>query len=313
MKNLKHISLMLAMVIGAFLTLPSCGDDDDGADAIVLDGLWEITDIKNIPIDEPVEEDATPNETAPLKAAISNFAATTEPDINQGAYLKFGSNNFEYYMVSGGQKSTLWDGTYLLSDKTLTLTPEESSIPAIVAKIEYNGTTLSMEMTIDDIPQIWYAQKIQDDTTIDDDNGKVSYIDFEKEVHLSDKPKGSVLNPVVIVLKETISGTLEYIEDYKAEQFYYLKVDSTKTYELTVQVTKADYSQLPTNFMKYLQVWLSYQPYEKNFIAEDKRIEMGEDNPVAFENIDSPTGYLYIRLFSYQDKIEYKLTLKEQD
>lgn len=301
MMKIKHILLMLAVITGASLFLPSCGGDDNGSDAIVLDGLWEITEIEIL----TQGEEATPNANEE-----EDDTSGQEEIIETLAFIRFDRTTYEYFAVQGETITTLSAGTYVLSGKTLTLTEEESTDLPVIAMIDLNSTKLTMEMTLEEQPQIWHAQKMADDP-YKDEEGELGYIDFESEAHNRDSVAGSVWNPEVIVLNQTISGildTLISLEAYKAEQFYYLKVDTAKTYHLTVDVFDPVYN-LPAKFVEYVQVWLSYQPFANTYIAEDKRIESGEG---TFENIKSPTGFLYIRLFSYQNEIPFELRLTEQ-
>jgi hypothetical protein len=296
MNQVKYILLILFLLIVTSLVLTSCGDED-GSDTIVLNGLWEITEIKNLSLEEESAEETTAEDTA---------------QIADLGYMRFGMNNYEYFMVENEKATTIHSGTYTLSGKTLSLTDEASSEINVVL-IELNGKQLTMNMTIDGQAQIWYAQKLDEDPYLDEDGGQSELVDYENEVHSADSVPGSLLNPDLMVLNETLPGTLDTLiskETYKAEQFFYLKVDTAKTYQLTVRVIDPQYD-LPTAIMEYVQVWLSYQPFAKNYQAEDNRIEP-EETEAIFGDIKSPTGYIYIRLFSYQNKIEFELKLEEQ-
>lgn len=320
---------MLAVVLGASMSLTSCGGDDNGSDALVLDGLWEITLIETLTEEEePATEESEDGDGTTTDgdgtdgggdAGAGSPPAKTEEDsqeeikVNLG-YIRFSLNTYEYFTVEDETLTTVCEGTYLLSDKTLTLTKEDSADLPVVAIIELTSNQLTMAMALEEEAQMWYAQKMANDPYKDEDTDNVGYIDFESEVHKQDSVAGSLWNPDVMHLNDTLFGildTLISLETYKAEQFYYLKVDTAKTYQLTIKDIEADYSELPFELMKYLQIWLSFQPDEKTYLAEEDRIEEGEYER-EFENLKSPTGYLYIRLFSYQDKIKYKLVLTEQ-
>ncbi len=315
MKKIKHILLILAVVIGASLSLPSCGGDDNGSDAIIMDGLWEITDIiseEQEPVAEDNEADDGTTEGDGDAGAGSPPAKTEENSQEESAedfgYIRFDLNTYEHFTVEGEIITTMSAGTYILSGKTLTLTEDENGALPVVAMVELKGTNLTMEMVFEEGPQTWHAQKMAEDPFLDNGTG-TAYVDFESEVHRSDSVQGSLWNPEVIGLNEITKDTLEYVEPYKAEQFYYLKVDSTKTYQLTVNVIEPVYN-LPAEFVEYVQVWISHKPFENNYKAEDTRIKSGTE---IFNNLQSPTGYLYIRLFSYQNEIDFELILNEQE
>lgn len=314
---------MLAVVSGAFLSLPSCGGDDNGSDAIVLDGLWQITEIEILTEEEETtpatsEDDSTEEggntdgeDDAGAGSPPTKVGTEGEEESNEVLdFIRFDMTTYAYFTVEGETVSTLSAGTYILAGKTLTLTPEEDTDLPVVAMIDLKSNKLTLEITLEEQPQIWHAQKMADDPYKDED-GVEGYIDFESEVHKPDSMAGSVWNPDVIILNEPISGTLDTLislETYKAEQFFYLKVDTAKTYQLTVDVFQPEYN-LPVELVEYVQVWLSHRPFENNYLAEDKRIKSGYE---TFENIKSPTGFLYIRLFSFQNEIDFELKLTEQ-
>ncbi len=319
MKKIKQILLVLAIVIGASMSLPSCGGDDNGTDVIILDGLWEITDIISEE-EEPATEDNEPGDDTTAgdgDAGAGSPPAKTEGNsqaeiIDDFGYIRFDLNTYAYFTVEGQTITTHSAGTYILSGKTLTLKEAGSADQAVVAMIDLKGNQLIMEMVFEDGSQTWHAQKMANDPFLDNGGDGTEYIDFENEVHKSDSVPGSLWNPDVIGLNQTISGTLDTLislEAYKAEQFYYLKVDSAKTYQLTVNVFDPVY-HLPAEFVEYVQVWISHKPFENNYKAEDTRIKSGTE---TFYNLQSPTGYLYIRLFSYQNEIDFELTLTEQE
>jgi hypothetical protein len=319
MMKIKPIILMLAVIIGASLLLPSCGGDDNGSDAIVLDGLWEITEIEILTIEEETTPDANEEgENTEGEGEGEGESGAGSPPAKAGTegqeesnevldFIRFDMTTYAYFTVEGETVSTQSAGTYILAGKTLTLTPEGETDLPVIAIIDLKSNLLTMELTLEEQPQIWHAQKMAEDPYKDEEG----YIDFESEVHKPDSVAGSVWNPDVIVLDETITGTLDTLislETYTAEQFYYLKVDTAKTYQLTVDVFQPTYN-LPVDLVEYVQVWLSYRPFENNYIAEDKRIKSGIE---TFGGLKSPTGFLYIRLFSYQNKIDFKLKLSEQ-
>lgn len=310
----------MAVVLGTSVLLSSCGGDDDGSDAIVLDGLWKITEIEVLPVEEePAEEEEPAGDDTNTEGDATdedNEAGTNEEDntepVDDFGYLRFGLNTYEYFQVSDEKVTIIQSGTYQLSGKTLSLT-NEGSTDIVVAMIELNNIQLTMNMTINEEAQIWHAQKMTEDPYLDDEGDKEELIDFENEVHSADSVPGSLLNPDPLILNETFSGTLDTLisqETYKAEQFFYLKVDTAKTYELTVRLIEPEYD-LPAKFLEYVQVWLSYQPFQNHYKAEDNRIEP-EENEALISNLKSPTGYLYVRLFSYQNEIDFQLTLTEQ-
>jgi hypothetical protein len=319
MMKIKPIILMLAVIFGASLLLPSCGGDDNGSDAIVLDGLWEITEIEILTIEEETTPDANEEgENTEGEGEGEGEAGAGSPPAKAGTegqeesnevldFIRFDMTTYAYFTVQDEAITTISTGTYVLSGKTLTLTDDEGPDLPVIAMIDLKSNLLTMEMTIDEQPQIWFAQKMADDPYKNDEG----YIDFESDVHKQDSVAGSVWNPDVIVLDETITGTLDTLislETYRAEQFYYLKVDTAKTYQLTVDVFEPAYN-LPVDLVEYVQVWLSYRPFENNYIAEDQRIQSGFE---TFGDIKSPTGFLYIRLFSYQNEIDFELKLTEQ-
>lgn len=332
MKKITHILLIVALVTGSSLLLPSCGGDDNGSEAIVLDGLWEITDIEILPVEDETspeaneegentggEEGSTEGDgegeagagSPPTKAATEGETGEEEITTEMG-FLRFELTTYTYFTVVDETITTLSSGTYLVSGQTLTLNEGGETDLPVIAKIDLQSNILTIEMTLDEQPQIWVAQKLAEDP-YKEEEGEVGYTDFESEVHEADSVAGSLMNPDLMVFNETISGTLVYAEPYKAEHYYYLKVDPEKTYELKVEIIEADYSELPIELMKYVQVWLSNSPYPNNYKAEGTRIEPGEGVvETKFENLESPTGYLYIKLFSYQDQIKYQLTLVEQ-
>lgn len=323
MKQFNQILLILALIAGSSLTFISCGEDDNGSNAIVLDGLWEVTEIiseEEDPVadNEDGDGDGTTSEddgTADGDADAGSPPSKTEGESQEAVvedlgYIRFGLNTYTYFTVEGETMTTHSSGTYILSGKTLTLTEDENTAQPVIAMVELKGNQLTMEIVFEEGPQIWHAQKLAEDPFEDKDGEETEFIDFESEVHQPDSVPGSLWNPDLMALNQSITGTLEYVESYKAEQFYYLKVDSTRTYQLRVELDNPEYD-LPAEFMEYVQIWLSNQPYEKNYKAEGDRIQSGETQ-ATFNNITSPTGYLYIRLFSYQDQIKYALTLSEQ-
>lgn len=297
MNQVKHILAILAFSIGTSLALTSCGGDDEGPDTIVLNGLWEITEIEVVPVEEETTEETTEEETTgddttegdttegdtsdgdtsegegeagagspPAKAEGDNGDETTDGDNTEPVadlgYMRFGMITYEYFMVEEEKVTTVHSGTYQLAGKTLSFTEDEASSEIHVALIELKGQQLTMNMTIDGEAQIWYAQKMAEDPFLDEDGEQGKLVDFENEVHSADSIPGSLLNPDLMILNDTLFGTLDTLiskETYKAEQFLYLKVDTAKTYQLTVQIIDPQYD-LPAAIMEYVQVWLSYQP-----------------------------------------------------
>jgi hypothetical protein len=101
-----------------------------------------------------------------------------------------------------------------------------------------------------------------------------------------------------------------------AESYYFLKTDTAASYRLTITVLEANYDHqlLPRQFMRYVQLWVATRPYSEHFEADSRRIEEGQEGEAfVYKGLKTPSGFLYLRLFSLQDDIRYQLKLEKEE
>src|SRR5690554_968424 len=319
-----------------------CSSSDNEKTPIPLEGLWELTETIDLELPDedgdPVEADSegegttegeggTPEGAAPLKSGENEQTGETEEstrELEDGTYLDLKSTTYSYFSRSEGVEQGLSSGTYLRKGSELTfISASEDTITAEI--LELSAALLKLEIRIGEDLQEWTLARVetntlpQEDEEEDTEDGKSDYVDYEAEFHDPEAPKGSLLNPHGIT-EEDLKGVLAYSDEFShphppmAESYYFLKTDTAASYRLTITVLEAKYDPklLPQQFMRYVQLWVATRPESDYFKADSKRIEEGQVGE-AYEGLKTPSGFLYLRLFSLQEGIRYQLKLEKEE
>src|SRR5690554_4149960 len=321
-----------------------CSSSDNEKTPIPLEGLWELTETIDLELPDedgdPVESDpegegttegegGTPEGAASLKNGENEQIGETEEstrDLKDGTYLDLKSTNYSYFTMSEGVKQDLSRGSYLRKGSELTfISASEDTITAEI--LELSAALLKLEIRIGEDLQEWTLARVetntlpQEEEEEDPEDGKSDYVDYEAEFHDPEAPEGSLLNPIGITeedLDQNLEATLEYPDTLSnprmAESYYFLKTDTAASYRLTITVLEAEYDHklLPRQFMRYVQLWVATRPESEHFKADSKRIEEGQVGE-AYEGSKTPSGFLYLRLFSLQEGIRYQLKLEKEE
>src|SRR5690554_3746640 len=326
-----------------------CSSSDNEKTPIPLEGLWAITDTLTITmpeeeepaVKEPTEEDSaegegttegeggTPEGAASLKNGENEQIGETEEstrDLKDGTFLDLKGTTYSCFSRSEGVEQGLSSGTYLRKGSELTfIAASEDTITAEILLLSATG--LKLEIALGEKLQEWTLERIElnnipeEEEEEDPEDGKSEYVDYEAEFHDTEAPEGSLLNPIAIT-EENLEGVLAYSDEFShphprmAESYYFLKTDTAASYRLTITVLEANYDHqlLPQKFMRYVQLWVATRPDSDHFKADSTRIKEGQEGkPFDYEGLKTPSGFLYLRLFSLQDGIRYQLKLEKEE
>src|SRR5690554_3318542 len=286
-----------------------CSGSDNEKTPIPLEGLWAITDTLTITMPEE-----------------------STRELEDGTFLDLKGTSYSYFTMSEGVEQDLSSGTYLRKGSELTfISASEDTITAEI--LELSAALLKLEIRIGEDLQEWTLARVetntlpQEDEEEDTEDGKSEYVDYEAEVHDPEAPEGSLLNPLGITeedLNQNLEGVLAYSDEFShphppvAESYYFLKTDTAASYRLTITVLEANYDHelLPRQFMRYVQLWVATRPDSEHFEADSRRIEEGQENigiGFDYEGLKTPSGFLYLRLFSLQEGIRYQLKLEKEE
>ena len=289
-----------------------CSSSDNDKTPIPLEGLWELTETIDL---ELPDEDGDPVEESTR-------------DLEDGTFLDLKGTSYSYFTMSEGVKQDLSSGTYLRKGSELTfISASEDTITAEI--LELSAARLKLKINLGEKLQEWTLARVetntlpQEDEEEDTEDGKSEYVDYEAEVHDPEAPEGSLLNPLGITeedLYQNLEATLKYPDTLSnprmAESYYFLKTDTAASYRLTITVLEAKYDPklLPRQFMRYVQLWVATRPDSEHFKADSRRIEEGQEGePFVYKGLKTPSGFLYLRLFSLQDDIRYQLKLEKEE
>src|SRR5690554_710088 len=304
-------------------------------------------------VEEPTEEDSaggeettegeggTPEGAASIKNGENEQIGETEEstrDLEDGTFLDLKGTTYSYFSRSEGVEQDLSNGTYLRKGSELTfISASEDTITAEI--LELSAALLKLEIAIGEKLQEWTLERIElnnipeEEEEEDPEDGKSEYVDYEAEVHDPEAPEGSLLNPIGITeedLDQNLEGVLAYSDEFShphprmAESYYFLKTDTAASYRLTITVLEVleveandyDHELPPLAFMRYVQLWVAARPDSEHFKADSRRIEVGQENigiPKFYEGLKTPSGFLYLRLFSLQEGIRYQLKLEKEE
>src|SRR5690554_6218896 len=287
-------------------TLPQEDEEEDTEDG-KLEGLWELTETIDL---ELPDEDGDPVEESTR-------------DLEDGTFLDLKGTTYSYFSRSEGVEQGLSSGSYLRKGSELTfISASEDTITAEILLLSATG--LKLEIAIGEKLQEWTLERIElnnipeEEEEEDPEDGKSEYVDYEAEFHDPEAPEGSLLNPLAITeenLNQNLKGVLAYSDEFShphprmAESYYFLKTDTAASYRLTITVLEVedeiyDHELLPQTFMRYVQLWVATRPDSEHFKADNKHIEEGhEGEAFVYEGLKTPSGFLYLRLFSWQDDI----------
>lgn len=319
-----------------------CSSSDNDKTPIPLEGLWELTETIDLELPDedgdPVEADpegegTTEGEGGTPEGAASLKNGETEEstrELEDGTYLDLKGTTYSCFSRSEGVKQDLSSGTYLRKGSELTfISASEDTITAEI--LELSAALLKLEIRIGEDLQEWTLARVetntlpQEDEEEDTEDGKSEYVDYEAEFHDPEAPEGSLLNPLGITeedLDQNLEGVLAYSDEFShphprmAESYYFLKTDTAASYRLTITVLEANYDHqlLPQQFMRYVQLWVATRPDSDHFKADSTRIKEGQEGkPFDYEGLKTPSGFLYLRLFSLQDGIRYQLKLEKEE
>src|SRR5690554_4350431 len=347
-KTMSTKSIFTFQIIAGALLLSllvfGCSSSDNDKIFIFLEGLWELTETIDLELPDedgdPVESDpegegttegegGTPEGAASLKNGENEQIGETEEstrDLENDNFLDLKSTSYSYFTMSEGVKQDLSSGTYLRKGSELTfISASEDTITAEI--LELSAARLKLKINLGEKLQEWTLARVetntlpQEDEEEDTEDGKSEYVDYEAEFHDPEAPEGSLLNPIAIT-EENLKGVLAYSDEFShphprmAESYYFLKTDTAASYRLTITVLEANYDHqlLPQKFMRYVQLWVATRPDSDHFKADSTRIEEGQENvPFFYEGLKTPSGFLYLRLFSLQDDIRYQLKLEKEE
>ena len=349
-KTMSTKSIFTFQIIAGALLLSllvfGCSSSDNDKTPIPLEGLWELTETIDLELPDedgdPVESDpegegttegegGTPEGAASLKNGENEQIGETEEstrDLKDGTYLDLKSTSYSYFTMSEGVKQDLSRGSYLRKGSELTfISTSEDTITAEI--LELSAARLKLKINLGEKLQEWTLARVetntlpQEDEEEDTEDGKSEYVDYEAEVHDPEAPEGSRLNPLGITeedLNQNLEATLEYPDTLSnprmAESYYFLKTDTAASYRLTITVLEANYDHqlLPRQFMRYVQLWVATRPYSEHFEADSRRIEEGQEGEAfVYKGLKTPSGFLYLRLFSLQEGIRYQLKLEKEE
>src|SRR5690554_6580283 len=314
-KTMSTKSIFTFQIIAGALLLSllvfGCSSDNDKT-PIPLGGLWELTETIDL---ELPDEDGDPVEESTR-------------DLEDGTFLDLKGTTYSYFSRSAGVEQGLSSGSYLRKGSELTfISASEDTITAEILLLSATG--LKLEIAIGQKLQEWTLERIElnnipeEEEEEDPEDGKSDYVDYEAEFHDPEAPKGSLLNPLGITeedLKQNLEATLEYPETLGnpplAENYYFLKTDTAASYQLTITVLEAHYNHelFPQQFMRYVQLWVATRPFSDHFKADSRRIEEGQEGEAfVYKGLKTPSGFLYLRLFSLQEGIRYQLKLEKEE
>lgn len=336
---------IIAGVLLLSLLVFGCSGSDSDKTPIPLEGLWAITDTLTITmpeeeepaVEESTEEDSaggeettegeggTPEGAAPLKSGETEESTR---ELEDGTYLDLKGTTYSCFSRSEGVEQGLSSGSYLRKGSELTfIAASEDTITAEI--LELSATRLKLKINLGEKLQEWTLARVetntlpQEDDEEDTEDGKSEYVDYEAEVHDPEALEGSLLNPLELTeenLNQDLKGILDYSDELSnppmAESYYFLKTDTAASYRLTITVLEAHYNHelFPQQFMRYVQLWVATRPFSDHFKADSQRIEEGQENiGFVYEGLKTPSGFLYLRLFSLQDDIRYQLKLEKEE
>src|SRR5690554_2978707 len=345
-KTMSTKSIFTFQIIAGALLLSllvfGCSSSDNDKTFIPLEGLWELTETIDLELPDedgdPVESDpegegttegegGTPEGAASLKNGENEQIGETEEstrELEDGTYLDLKGTTYSCFSRSEGVEQGLSSGSYLRKGSELTfISASEDTITAEI--LELSAALLKLEIRIGEDLQEWTLARVetntlpQEDEEEDTEDGKSEYVDYEAEVHDPEAPEGSLLNPLAIT-EENLEGVLAYSDEFShphprmAESYYFLKTDTAASYRLTITVLEAKYDPklLPQAFMRYVQLWVATRPESDYFKADSRRIEEGQKN-IVYKGLKTPSGFLYLRLFSWQEGIRYQLKLEKEE
>src|SRR5690554_1357709 len=338
-KTMSTKSIFTFQIIAGALLLSllvfGCSSSDNDKTPIPLEGLWELTETIDLELpdedEDPVEADpegegttegegGTPEGAAPLKSGETEESTR---DLEDGTFLDLKGTTYSYFSRSEGVEQGLSSGSYLRKGSELTfISASEDTITAEILLLSATG--LKLEIAIGEKLQEWTLERIElnnipeEEEEEDPEDGKSEYVDYEAEFHDPEAPEGSLLNPLAITeenLNQNLKGVLAYSDEFShphprmAESYYFLKTDTAASYRLTITVLEVedeiyDHELLPQTFMRYVQLWVATRPDSEHFKADNKHIEEGhEGEAFVYEGLKTPSGFLYLRLFSWQDDI----------
>src|SRR5690554_1565554 len=345
-KTMSTKSIFTFQIIAGALLLSllvfGCNSSDNDKTPIPLEGLWELTETIDLELPDedgdPVEADpegqgTTEGEGGTPEGAASLKNGETEEstrDLEDGTFLDLKGTTYSYFSRSEGVEQGLSSGSYLRKGSELTfISASEDTITAEILLLSATG--LKLEIAIGEKLQEWTLERIElnnipeEEEEEDPEDGKSEYVDYEAEFHDPEAPEGSLLNPIVITeedLNQNLEGVLAYSDEFShphprmAESYYFLKTDTAASYRLTITVLEANYDHqlLPQKFMRYVQLWVATRPDSDHFKADSTRIKEGQEGkPFDYEGLKTPSGFLYLRLFSLQEGIRYQLKLEKEE
>jgi|SRR5690554_1559954 len=345
-KTMSTKSIFTFQIIAGALLLSllvfGCSSSDNDKTPIPLEGLWKLTKTIDLELPDedgdPVEADpegegTTEGEGGTPEGAASLKNGETEEstrDLEDGTYLDLKGTTYSYFFRSEGVEQGLSSGTYLRKGSELTfIAASEDTITAEILLLSATG--LKLEIAIGEKLQEWTLERIElnnipeEEEEEDPEDGKSEYVDYEAEVHDPEAPEGSLLNPLAITeenLKQNLKGVLAYSDEFShphpplAENYYFLKTDTAASYRLTITVLEAHYNHelFPQQFMRYVQLWVATRPFSDHFKADSRRIEEGQEGEAfVYKGLKTPSGFLYLRLFSLQEGIRYQLKLEKEE
>src|SRR5690554_6122795 len=314
-KTMSTKSIFTFQIIAGALLLSllvfGCSSDNDKT-PIPLGGLWELTETIDL---ELPDEDGDPVEESTR-------------DLEDGTFLDLKGTTYSYFSRSEGVEQGLSSGSYLRKGNELTfISAIEDTITAEILLLSATG--LKLEIALGEKLQEWTLERIElnnipeEEEEEDPEDGKSEYVDYEAEFHDPEAPEGSLFNPLALTeehLNQNLEGILYYFDEFSnppmAESFYFLKTDTAASYRLTITVLEANYDHqlLPQKFMRYVQLWVATRPDSDHFKADSTRIKEGQEGkPFDYEGLKTPSGFLYLRLFSLQEGIRYQLKLEKEE
>ncbi|WP_143254996.1 hypothetical protein [Alkalitalea saponilacus] len=330
MKNILQITSFA--ILGAFLvaSLQSCSSDKKDSATIDIEGVWRIThqkvfingnDLTAGLKDTNGEEDTnTEEEDSDLNWEPINY---NENDPVQ-YYVSFENGTYKEITVSvqNGESNQLVTatGTYSLNKNELVISKNQITY---LAEINYSSNTLYLYF--DFHPEIMESQMVRaslspdngtDDNNGDDENGdKDDNGDNEglpncAARHQRDARVGSKLNPKLIESDVIVEGTLPDDTENGFLYRYYLQVKPYAKYNISISEISADYNEDIHESYHYMDVIIK-EEFVTDYILKETRIHSGKTSELM--SVTPATECLYIEFFSFQESIEFKLEITEQE
>ncbi|TCO10838.1 hypothetical protein EV194_101470 [Natronoflexus pectinivorans] len=332
MRNILQITSFAIICTFLVASVQSCSSSKKSDDTVYIEGIWRISE-------EEIYTDVSSDTSSGLKDTDSGNDETDNEGEDNGSverpyktekyhssdqvqrYLIFENLKYSKIKIEDSEKETVEEGSYSVSGNIVTI-----SINGKQTTAEYLINTTTLTLMYDDHPTLkkrvaqWDAipgdgendgNDDKDEENEDkDDNGDDEDIPTCAARHQRDARVGSKLNPKLIESDVIVEGALPDDTENGFLYRYYLQVKPYAKYNISISEISADYDEDIHEKYHYMDVIIK-EEFVTDYILKESRFHYNQTSGQM--TVTPATECLYIEFFSFQESIQFKLEITEQE